>query len=314
MPSNDDTVDAPGPAPGPVSGRALRSAWDWYTHGPLSDYVVQAHPLHGAGLSVMQALQPAGDMSDPAVDDYVLGTLLSPPTAVDFDFGAGRFRGPVRTGDLWLVPAGSATRIEVSGRHLIRMLFVPRAGLARLDPEGGAPPDHGWIYASLFRDPLVAHLMRRLWEEAAHHDAVTGLYADGCTLAIFRRLREIARGRREDNLAYRGGLAPVALHRAIERIRTEHDRELRLADLAAEAGMTPWHFCRAFKASTGHAPHRFQLEMRIDRAKALLEHGDASMAEIGARVGYAAPQSFSRVFRRHVGVGPARYRRLRGKA
>jgi len=52
-----------------------------------------------------------------------------------------------------------------------------------------------------------------------------------------------------------GGLAPKALLRAIERCARDSDADVSLAALAAEAGLSRFHFCRAFKESTGLSPH-----------------------------------------------------------
>jgi AraC family transcriptional regulator len=48
------------------------------------------------------------------------------------------------------------------------------------------------------------------------------------------------------------------------------DRPIMLADLAAAVGLSVTHFSRQFKASTGMAPHRMVMSMRVDRAKVLL--------------------------------------------
>ena len=52
-----------------------------------------------------------------------------------------------------------------------------------------------------------------------------------------------------------GGLSPKVLLRAIERLRSDSDADVSLAALASEAGLSRFHFCRAFKESTGLSPH-----------------------------------------------------------
>jgi AraC family transcriptional regulator len=48
-----------------------------------------------------------------------------------------------------------------------------------------------------------------------------------------------------------GGLSPATLSRAIERLRSDSDADVSLAALASDAGLSRFHFCRAFKESTG---------------------------------------------------------------
>jgi transcriptional regulator GlxA family with amidase domain len=53
--------------------------------------------------------------------------------------------------------------------------------------------------------------------------------------------------------------------------------------------------------------------LRIEEAKQLLETSQQPTEEVGASVGYEDPAFFRRLFRRHTGVTPARYRqRFRG--
>ncbi|NJS15771.1 MAG: helix-turn-helix transcriptional regulator, partial [Sphingopyxis sp.] len=78
---------------------------------------------------------------------------------------------------------------------------------------------------------------------------------------------------------------------------------------ASLAGLSPFHFARAFKQTIGVPPHRYQLNARIAKAKALLEVSDATVTTIAFEVGYESSQALARVFRREVGISPSNYRR-----
>ena len=67
-----------------------------------------------------------------------------------------------------------------------------------------------------------------------------------------------------------GGLPWARLRRVTEHIQDNLGRDLRLAELSGLVHMSPYHFARLFKRSTGVSPHRFLLRRRIDRAMALL--------------------------------------------
>lgn len=68
-----------------------------------------------------------------------------------------------------------------------------------------------------------------------------------------------------------GGLAGWQLKRALEVMNASLDRDLALSEPAALVGVSPHHFCRAFKQSTGVPPHRWLVACRVERAKELLE-------------------------------------------
>lgn len=83
---------------------------------------------------------------------------------------------------------------------------------------------------------------------------------------------------------------------------------VRVADLAAMASMSASHFAARFRAEVGLPVLRFHTEVRMARARALLDMTDRSIASIAAEVGYADPFHFSRRFRAVHGVSAKRYR------
>jgi transcriptional regulator GlxA family with amidase domain len=79
--------------------------------------------------------------------------------------------------------------------------------------------------------------------------------------------------------------------------------------MATRSGLRPRTFARRFQAATGRRPIQYVHELRIERARELLEIGREPVEEIGALVGYEDPTFFRRLFRRITGVTPAAYRR-----
>lgn len=108
-----------------------------------------------------------------------------------------------------------------------------------------------------------------------------------------------------------GGLAPWQVRRSTEHLRENLARDVPLAELAAVANLSPFHFARAFKRSVGAPPHAYQFTLRVERAKSLLADTDLPVTEIASLVGYEAPQTLARAFQRAVGVTPTAYRRER---
>ena len=62
------------------------------------------------------------------------------------------------------------------------------------------------------------------------------------------------------------------LARARNYMRDAYQEPIQLADISAEANLSPYHFQRTYKKSYGETPHEFLTRLRIDRAKTLLVH------------------------------------------
>jgi AraC family transcriptional regulator len=108
----------------------------------------------------------------------------------------------------------------------------------------------------------------------------------------------------------RDGTLPRGRLRAVLEYKEEHlDAAPTLAEIAAVAGLNPFHFARQFKAATGLPPHHYVITRRVERAKHLLRAGtDLSLAEVAARAGFYDQSQFSHHFKRLVGVTPGQYR------
>jgi AraC family transcriptional regulator len=107
----------------------------------------------------------------------------------------------------------------------------------------------------------------------------------------------------------RGGLSPEHLRRVTAFIADHLADDIGLLQLANLVGLTPWHFCRSFKRSTGLPPHRFLTQSRIERAKLLLSaEWTTSVTEVALASGFGGSTQFARAFRAAVGVSPREYR------
>lgn len=83
---------------------------------------------------------------------------------------------------------------------------------------------------------------------------------------------------------------------------------IHVEDLAAAAGLSPFHFSRMFHAATGKAPHAYVTSKRMEAACRLLATTNMPLAQVATRVGYRTQAHFTGVFHRHVGVTPRTYR------
>ncbi|HEY6317077.1 MAG TPA: GlxA family transcriptional regulator [Acidimicrobiia bacterium] len=86
------------------------------------------------------------------------------------------------------------------------------------------------------------------------------------------------------------------------------DEALTVETLAARAAMSPRTFARRFAQETGSTPAAFVEELRVERARELLETTDLTVAAVAARVGLRTPETLHRAFQRRVATTPDRYR------
>jgi AraC family transcriptional regulator len=107
-----------------------------------------------------------------------------------------------------------------------------------------------------------------------------------------------------------GALPRGRLHAVVEYVEEHLGATPTLAQLAAVARLSVYHFARQFRAATGLAPHQYVIGRRVERARQLLQTGDDfSLAEVAARAGFTDQSQFSRHFKRLVGVTPGQFRR-----
>lgn len=81
-----------------------------------------------------------------------------------------------------------------------------------------------------------------------------------------------------------------------------------MADLAAHCSTSPRTLLRRFQKALGVSPVQYAQQLRVDRAKALLESSTLSLEDITGRCGYADVSTFSAVFKRWAQVTPREYR------
>ena len=110
--------------------------------------------------------------------------------------------------------------------------------------------------------------------------------------------------------AERGGekadLSRVA-HTA-EMIRSRPEQPFTVQELAAEADLSPTHFINLFRQATGFPPIKFQIQCRVERAKAMLRETSMPIVDVAMRLGFGSHQHFSDTFSRIVGMSPKQWR------
>lgn len=295
-----------------MSVPAYSSFAQWYGEGRLASYV-RAMKSPGGILNLLEAAQPAGDMSDPAVPDLILYQDLLGGSRVSGDLGGGRFNVKSEKGGFFVAAPNFANTVLVDASHQLRSVSFPVAEWQSvLDDaaDGRLSLESLQVDRGSFHSPAIQSALRTLWALCEEEGAPSRLLARAAGCEV---LAELCRLQGTPFAPARGGLAPWAERRCLELMRARVSQDVSLDELAAEAKLSPFHFARMFKQSVGVPPRVYLTRLRVEKACELLGQTDLSITEIAQEVGYSSNQVLARVFLKHMRVSPSDYRRaIRG--
>lgn len=277
------------------------------TSGPFASHVAERRAPAGLPFTMFRYRQPAGCFPDPPSGDVVIQMVTNGRCHAECDVGAGRYDGPLREGGLTLNVPGEPAIYRLNGPAEGLVLSAPQPDLHALLGDEDFSFDFGLLHARHSYDPLVEVLLKRLWAELADGAPNGRLFSQGAIVTLLATLRQLADARSAPGSA--GGLAADRLRRVQDYVEAHLDGDIALADLAAAACLSPYHFARAFKAATGKTALAYVMERRVERAKTRLAAGAEPLAQIAYECGFANQAHFSTVFRKRTGATPGAYRR-----
>lgn len=287
---------------------AYSSFAQWYSNGHLASYV-RTMKSPGGMLNLLEATQPAGDMSDPAVPDLVLYQDLLGGSRVSGDLGAGRFDVISQKGGFFIAAPNFANTVIVENRHQLRSLSFPVSrwqGIVEEAAGGSFSFAAHLVYNGTFESPRIRSTILHLWRLCDEEGTPSRLLAQAAGCEI---LAELCRLIGSPLKPVRGGLAPWAERRSVELMRARLSEDISLDELAAEARLSTFHFSRMFKRSVGVPPRVYLTRLRVEKACELLERTDLMVTEIAQEVGYSSNQVLARVLMKHKRMSPSDYRR-----
>jgi AraC family transcriptional regulator len=225
---------------------------------------------------------------------------------------AGRTeRHDAEPGAVYVTGHGPITWLEVTERTEAVEIYPDRALVDRL---AGDTAEVRPSYA--VRDGVVFAVASRLRQ--AHLSAAPLTDIEASTLAhllVRHLLRRYGTGQKGPGgpgprSAPPGQLHPGAVDTVADYTRAHLAGEITLDALAAEVSLSPYHFARSFRATTGLTPHAFVTEHRLMVARDRLLRSKASVPQVALSVGFSNISHFRRLFRRRYGLTPADLRRI----
>ena len=247
----------------------------------------------------------------PMEDAYSLALHLRDSADHELWLGSRHvYKGGYRTGAVSLVDLGDEPVARIGNAFDILQIYVPRQSIDEVAAEHGAPPVRDLVWergasdatAMAFAGLLLPTLVDRRSDR---------LFIDNLLLALRIHVAQAYGGIEAARFRAAGGLASWQERRAKDIIAARFAGPLAIADLARECGLSPSHFTRAFRITTGLQPHRWLSQVRITAAKEMLAAGKLPLAGIALACGFGDQSHFTRMFSREVGVSPGAWQRSR---
>jgi AraC family transcriptional regulator len=203
------------------------------------------------------------------------------------------------------VPAGHLYRERHVTSQFTRITFLYVAPEELAGLEGAGLADKPLLYRE---DSVVIETALKMKNAIEGSEAGGIFYLEALSSVLAHELSRPGETAKKHPLS-RGGLANWQRTAVVRHIENHLSEQIVLATLAGLVRLSEHHFCRSFKRSFGVPPRRYQVQRRMESAKALIADRSLSITEIGLIVGYSQSSSFSDAFRKMTGRSPSQYRK-----
>ena len=261
----------------------------------------------------------------PEVETLHLPSVSEPflawTTSGEVDFQEREDGGPwitnrIRKGSFFLTTGGAPYDVRwkaVSEEPFEAMyVFVELPLLQRaLEEVFGPDAPHARLRdASAFNDEGLNSLLGLLCTELMRREASPS-FVEGIAQAIAIHLAREYGEMAEESHGSSPSLPGYKLRQITDWMAEHLTEEFSLDRLAAQAGLSKFHFQRLFKAATSVSPSHYHINLRMEEARRLLRETKMSVIDVALEVGYTNPSHFAQLFRRKTGLSPSDYRRQR---
>src|ERR1700751_1969936 len=153
-------------------------------------------------------------------------------------------------------------------------------------------------------DPTIHHVAMALRAGIQTGASLDRMYGEALSTALaVHLLREYGAAVRGPKERYRR-LPREKLVLAVEYIQDQLGTDLTVSRIAQTINMSPSHFTKLFKESTGQTPYQYVVEARVRKAKELLTTGKFTINEVAHHVGFVDQSHLTRHFKRVFGLPP----------
>lgn len=269
-------------------------------------------------VGALRLVQTIDEVAVPALPDHVVLVNIGRPYRLEERMDGRVFRTSGDAGDVGVIPAGMPTEFrsrEKDPQKVESLVMSLDPSFLRGAAEGANVNPYGVeLVGSLGgRDPEIERIGASLLSELDTGGLLGDVYADSLAtllaVTLLRRHSSLGRNavRRTENEPS-AGLPKAALGAVTEYVEENLARNLTLAEISGVAHMSPFHFSRMFKVSTGLSPHQYVIHRRVERAKGMLVNTSLPLHEVARLSGFTDQSHLAKHFRRLVGTAPRSFR------
>jgi AraC family transcriptional regulator len=247
--------------------------------------------------------QPAHESPEHCYVHHVISIHRERPITIEQMVNGHFQREHLVNGDISIYPAGQSQSARWDKETDFIDLYLEPAFLENTVSELNATPFE-LVGELKVNDPLIHQIGLALKAELESGELGSRLFAESLATALSVHLLRRYSARSHIIRDPTGGLPKYKLQQAIDYINQYLNQDLTVRAIASVIQMSPYHFTRLFKQSTGLAPHQYVIQCRVERAKQLLLKDELTIAEIAYKVGFANQSHLNRHFKRLFGVTP----------
>jgi AraC family transcriptional regulator len=293
----------------PPRGPAMNAVTPLPLPMPLSGSRVNLRSSSGRGWNGFGAALlgiSAGTHRIPAMPHHRVGVHVGPPVMARCLCEQRRYARVQAHGDADVIPAGLEGQWTDESDCTILSIWISESfaqkTLEQLELKSGATGIRPQLQ---MRDPRFQHLAWALQAELEAGDASDSLFAESLCTAMVIRLAGSGAGSAIATLeSRRRMLAPRTATSVIDFIESNLDQRLALDELAALAQLSVPHFKVLFRETFGVPVHRYVVQRRVDRAKALLLQGKLSTSQVALETGFSHQSHMAHWMKRLLGLTP----------
>ena len=287
-----------------------------FPHYPNVQVLADGSSLRWSGIYVRRYRYPrvVDSFLVPATPEPLIACVIAGSAQFrERDIGAGWLTRQLRRGDIFVTRSKTPYEVRFSSPvgeeiDVISIHLAVDRYLAALHAAYSNKANEVEVIDFFGRDEALAHLCFACAEMLLQRVAGTSQRVAALIELFAGYIVEKYTNRATEKPDFHGGLPIRQLHKVGDHVREHLPEDLSVDGLANLVELSPFHFSRVFKQTTGMSPLQFVTRERITRAQQLIRETSRSIIDVALEVGYTSPSHFTKVFRRITGVAPNEFR------